>query len=174
MADIEVRVERLPAMRVAWARAVSLSPERDAWQALGGWAKAEGLLDDPVIHPVFGFNNPSPAGGAQECGYELWIAVSPAVEPPDGIGLRDLPGGLYAVTSCRLSGGSKVPQCWKALLRWVHASSYTWRRTTHELEKVRDPLAAADDMELDLYLPLEDPPGEPPPIDGDSTEGRDG
>jgi DNA gyrase inhibitor GyrI len=156
MTDVEVRVERLPAMRVAWARAVSGSPERDAWQALGGWAKAEGLLDDPQAHPVFGFNNPSPSGGAREYGYEFWVAVGPGAAPPEGIGLKDFPGGLYAVTSCRLSGGPSVPQCWKALLRWVHSSPYAWRRTAHELEKVRDPLAAAADMELELYLPLED------------------
>ncbi len=99
MTGLDVRVERLPAMRVAWVRALSRSPERDAWQVLGAWAKAEGLLDDPAAHPVFGFNNPPPAAGAEEYGYEFWIAVGPHAEPPEGIGLKDFPGGLYAVTS---------------------------------------------------------------------------
>ncbi len=49
-----------------------------------------------------------------------------------------------------------MAQRWKALLRWVHTSRYTWRRTTHELERVRDLLAAPDETVLELYLPLED------------------
>jgi len=126
MTGLDVRVERLQAMRVAWVRALSRSPERDAWQVLGNWAKAEGLLDDPAAHPVFGFNNPPLAAGAEEYGYEFWIAVGPHAEPPEGIGLKDFSGGLYAVTSCPLGAGSDVAQRWKALLRWVHTSRYTW------------------------------------------------
>jgi DNA gyrase inhibitor GyrI len=156
MTNLVVRVERLQPMRVAWVRAFGRSPEREAWQLLSNWAKGAGLLEDPVAHPVFGFNNPSPAAGAKEYGYEFWIAVGPDAEPPEGIGLKDFPGGLYAVTSCRLASGSEVPQCWKALVRWVHASPYAWKRATHELEKVRNPPVASHDTELDLYLPLED------------------
>ena len=60
------------------------------------------------------------------------------------------------MTSCPLGAGSDVGQRWKALLRWVHTSRYTWRRTTHELEKARDVLAAPDETVLELYLPLEE------------------
>jgi len=95
-------------------------------------------------------------GSRHEYGYEFWIAVGPHAEPPEGIGLKDFSGGLYAVTSCPLGAGSDVAQRWKALLRWVHTSRYTWRRTTHELEKARDVLAAPDETVLELYLPLEE------------------
>jgi AraC family transcriptional regulator len=156
MTDLDVRIERLKPMRVAWVRAVSRSPEQEAWQVLSRWAQAVGLLGDPAVHPVLGFNNPAPVAGVPEYGYELWIAVDPDAQPPDGIGLKEFPGGLYAVTSCRLAGGTGAPRCWKALLRWVHTSPYAWRRTTHELERVRNPLAPPDETVLDLYLPLED------------------
>jgi DNA gyrase inhibitor GyrI len=155
MTELDVRIERLKPMRVAWVQTVSRSPEQDAWQVLSVWAKAAGLLDDPAAHPVFGFNNPAPASGVREYGYEFWIAVDPDAQPPDGIGLKEFPGGLYAVTSCQLCGGLGAPESWKALLRWVHASQYTWRRTTHELECVRNPLAPPRETVLDLYLPLE-------------------
>jgi DNA gyrase inhibitor GyrI len=155
MTDLDVRIERLRPMRVAWVRAIGPSPEQEAWRLLNSWAKPAGLLDDPVSHPVFGFNNPAPSPRVQGYGYELWIAVDSDVEPPDGIGLKEFPGGLYAVTSCHLGGGAGVPHCWKALLRWVHVSQYTWRRTAHELERVRNPLAAEHETVLDLYLPLE-------------------
>ena len=152
MTELAVRIERLEPMHVAWVRAVGRSPEQDAWQLLSRWAGPAGLLDDPDAHPVFGFNSPGPSPGVQEYGYEMWIAVDSLTEPPDGLGLKDFGGGLYAVTSCQLKA---VAERWKNLLRWVHGSQYTWRRTTHELERVRNPLAPEQDIVLDLYLPVE-------------------
>jgi len=152
MNELEVRIERLGPMRVAWVRAVSRSPEEDAWRVLSAWARPAGFLDDPRCHPVFGFNNPSPTPGVQEYGYEFWVAVGPEVHPPDGIGLQEFEGGLYAVTSCPL--GPDMPQRWKALLRWIHKSEHTWRRTAHELERLRNPLA--QDVVVDLCLPIEE------------------
>jgi len=49
-----------------------------------------------------------------------------------------------------------MPQRWKALLRWVHTSQHTWRRTAHELERVLNPLASSQETLVDLYLPLEE------------------
>jgi DNA gyrase inhibitor GyrI len=156
VADLTVRIERLPPMRVAWVRAVSRNPEQDAWRQLSGWAKHAGLLDDPEAHPVFGFNNPSPSAGEQEYGYEFWIAVGSDTQTLNGIALKDFAGGVYAVTTCRLTGTPGVREQWRALLRWVHGSEHTWRRTTHELERIRNPLSPEKELVLDLYLPIED------------------
>ena len=155
MTEPDVRIQRLPAMRVAWVLAVGHSPEQEAWRLLSRWARPAGLLEDPDSHPVFGFNNPGPSPGMQDYGYEMWVAVDALVQPPEGLGVKEFAGGLYAVTSCRLAPASGVPERWKALLRWVHTSPYTWRRTTHELERVRNPLAPGDEVVLDLYLPVE-------------------
>ena len=154
MTGLDVRIERLRPMRVAWVRAVGTSPELEAWSRLGAWAKPAGLLNDPVVHPVYGFNNPTQTPGVPEYGYEFWVAVDSETIPPDGIGLKEFDGGLYAVTSCRL--GPEMLQSWKALLRWVHTSQHIWRRTTHELEHVVDPLALPQATVVDLYLPLEE------------------
>jgi DNA gyrase inhibitor GyrI len=150
--DLDVRIETLKPMHVAWVRAFGRNPEEQAWQILIGWAKPEGLLDYPLAHPVFGFNNPPPSRELAEYGYELWIGVDPKTDPPHGIRLKDFPGGLYAVTSCPLAD---VSQRWKALLRWVHTSQYAWRREAHELERVRNPLAPVHELVLDLCLPIE-------------------
>jgi DNA gyrase inhibitor GyrI len=158
MTLFDVRIERIPPMRVAWVRAVGPSPEQDAWSRLSAWAVTAGLLDDPAAHPVFGFNNPPPSAGAPEYGYEFWVAVESDARPPEGMGLKDFEGGLYAVTSCRLGPG--MPHCWRALLRWVHASPHTWRRSAHELERIVNPLAPPDETVVDLCLPLEQPPDE--------------
>jgi DNA gyrase inhibitor GyrI len=153
MTGLDVRIERLKPLHVAWVRAVGVSPEQEAWRQLSAWAAPAGLLEDPAAHPVFGFNNPAPTRGAQEYGYEFWIAVDPESRPPDGIGLKEFEGGLYAVTSCRV--GPEMPQAWIALVQWVRASEHAWRRTTHELERIVNPLELSEGVVVDLCLPLE-------------------
>ncbi len=157
MADLKVEIVRLKPMRVATVGAISETPERDAWEKMRAWAESKGLLDDIQKHPVFGFNNPNPSPDRKEYGYEFWIRVEPEVQPKGEISLKDFPGGLYAVTTCKLHGDPEgnVMQVWKKLLEWVQSSNYKWRKT-HELEKPHHPLAPEEDLVLDLYLPIEE------------------
>ena len=156
--DLQVDIVDLPPMRVASVRAISETPERDAWEKMRAWAESKGLLSDPNANPVFGFNNPPPAEGSTEYGYEFWIRVDPETEVAGELEAKDFPGGLYAVTRCRLRGGPEgdVLQVWRRLLDWVQASDHEWRRT-HELEKPVDPLAPEEELVLDLYLPIQSP-----------------
>jgi len=154
MVDPDVRIERLKPTRVAWVRVVGRSPEQEAWSFLAPWASAAGLLDDPLAHPVYGFNNPPPAPGIAEYGYEFWVAVDSETRPPEGVGLKEFEGGLYAVTSCHV--GEDMPQRWKALLRWVHSSRHNWRRTAHELERIQNPQAPSHEIVVDLCLPVDE------------------
>jgi DNA gyrase inhibitor GyrI len=154
MAGLRVRIERLAPMRVASARALSETPEQDAWELLRAWAGPMGLLADSDAHPVFGFNNPSPSPERKEYGYEFWIRIGADVAPSPAIEIREFPGGLYAVTTCPLLGDHGVVQTWKDLWNWVKRSEYRWRRT-HELEKVQNPLAPPEELVLELYLPIE-------------------
>ena len=156
MTDLEVKIVRLEPMRVASVQVTSASPEQDAWDALRSWAEPRGLLNDLEKYPVFGFNNPSPTTGQKEYGYEFWIRVDADAEPEGGIEIKDFPGGLCAVTSCKVFNDPQgsVPEVWHRLFAWVQASEYTWRKV-HELEKLHDPLAPVEELVLDLYLPVE-------------------
>ncbi len=154
MADLAVRIETLPPMRVAWVRSIGATPEQDAWQLLSGWAGPAGLLANPVAHRVFGFNNPAAAPGATEYGYEFWLEIDRGTRPPDPIGVKEFEGGLYAITSCQV--GPAMLERWKALLRWVHTSRYGWRRSTHELERLVNPEACPEAMTVELCLPIEE------------------
>jgi DNA gyrase inhibitor GyrI len=155
VADLDVRIVRLNPMRVASWRAVSRTPERDAWQKLAAWAEPKGLLNNLEKHPVFGFNNPNPSPERPEYGYEFWIRIDAKNEPEGDIEVKEFPGGLYAVTTCQLQGDplGNVPEIWMMLGEWVQSSDHKWR-PTHELEKPQDPLASEDDMVLDLFLPI--------------------
>ena len=149
----EVRIEKLPSMRVARFHAFSPSPEAEAWSALKAWAEPRGLLKDAAAHPVFGFNNPSPSPGRKEYGYEFWIRLGPEAPAESGMATLDFPGGWYAVTTCH---GFPNPAMWMQLFNWVHHSPHGYRQT-HELEHPHDPLAPESEMVFDLYLPVEEP-----------------
>ena len=58
MTESDVRIVKLEPMRVASVRAISETPERDAWEKVRTWAEPKGLLADIEKHPIFGFNNP--------------------------------------------------------------------------------------------------------------------
>ncbi|MHA2314338.1 MAG: ArsR family transcriptional regulator, partial [Candidatus Hermodarchaeia archaeon] len=73
--NLFVQVVELEPMRVASVRALSATPENDAWEKMRAWAEPQGLLDDIDNHPVFGFNNPNPTPGQKEYGYEFWIRM---------------------------------------------------------------------------------------------------
>ncbi len=160
MTDLSVKVMRLEPMRVASVRVISANPEKDAWEKMRGWAEPRGLLDDAEEQRIFGFNNPNPSEGRQEYGYEFWVGVGPAAVGEGEVEVKDFAGGLYAVTTCRLVGdpAGSVPQVWKSLWDWAQQSGkYRWRKT-HELEHCRNPQADEQDMELELYLPIEERP----------------
>ncbi len=154
---LEVRIVELEAMKVAVVHADGEAPEKEAWEKLRAYANPNDLFADVEAHPVFGFNNPGPRPNRKEYGYELWIRVDPEAEPEKDVELKDFPGGLYAVASCKLFGDPKgsIVEIWQKLSAWVHdhESNYTWRET-HELEKVLNPLAPEEDFVLELYLPV--------------------
>jgi hypothetical protein len=81
MADLDVRIERLLPTRVAWVRVVGCSPEQEAWSQLSAWARPMRLLDDPVGHPVFGFNSVDLCLPLQEPGGSTDSADHAVAEP---------------------------------------------------------------------------------------------
>ena len=157
MVGIDVRIERLPPMRVTSFCCFSETPEQDAWAKLSAWADSRGLLVDLDRHPIFGFNNPNPSPSGGKYGYELWIRVDSDVESEGEAEVKNFEGGLYAVTTCRLHDdpSGTMPEVWHKLWEWVEESEYEWR-PTHELEKARNPGAPGDQFLLDLYLPIEE------------------
>lgn len=151
MNALNVRIEDLPPMRVAYVRVVSEHPEAEAWEKLRTWAEPRGLVKNRGQHPVFGFNNPGPSPSNAEYGYEFWICVAAETTAEEPVQIKDVPGGKYAVVTIH---GFPTPEIWKQLWDWVQSSGYRWRKT-HELERIHDPAAPESQMAFDLYLPIE-------------------
>ena len=161
MKELEVKTVRLEPMRVASARAISKTPEHDAWEKMRAWAEPKGLLEDIEKHPVFGFNNPNPSPDSKEYGYEFWIRVEPDIKPEGEIDVKEFKGGLYAVTTCKLKEELESEffqkegylESWKKIVDWVKSSKYDFAK--HQcLEKAHEPGASDEELVLDLYCPI--------------------
>jgi DNA-binding transcriptional ArsR family regulator/DNA gyrase inhibitor GyrI len=161
MKEFNVKVVTLEPMRVASSQVISESPEKDAWEKMRTWAEPIGLLQDLDEHPVYGFNNPNPSPGQTEYGYEFWIKVGPDITAGKEIEIKEVDGGLYAVTTCNLKQELEseffkkngVLESWHKIVEWVESSEYTMGG--HQcLEKAHNPDTSVDEMILDLYCPI--------------------
>jgi DNA gyrase inhibitor GyrI len=148
---IEVKIVRLEPMRMASAYGFGRSPEEQAWTKLKAWMEKKDIPADTKSRRFFGFNNPCPAPGSPNYGYEQWITVGADVEPEGEIKVIDFYGGLYAVTHCQLKN---ITEVWHKLYAWREDSPY--KQAYHPwLEECLTPgLEPSDEMEFDLYLPI--------------------
>lgn len=153
MSEPVVKIVKLEAQRVICFNGFGESPEGQALQKLLDWAGENGKTGR-----VFGYNNPNPAAGSPNYGYDVWMTVADDVQAQGEARLIDFPGGLYAVTRCVVSRPwEDIPAAWQALVKWVEASSY--RQASHQwLEEHLDPQNAAgsENFTLDLYLPVKE------------------
>lgn len=159
--DMQVRVVELKPMRVASVRAISRTPESDAWMKMRAWAEPRGLLENPDKHPIYGFNNPNPTPGKEEYGYEFWIGITPDIEPEGDVTAKEFDGGLFAVTTCNLREEMESEffreqgylESYKNLKDWVKSSKYKLRKGQC-LERAHDPFASEEELVLEIHMPI--------------------
>lgn len=154
MDAIEVRIVKLEPLRVARFHGYGEGPEDIAWGKLEAWAKPKGLLDFTEAHRIFGFNNPNPAPGSPNYGYEFWMTVTPEETAGEDVEIIAFPGGLYAVARCEVRAPwEDIPGTWQQLVAWRENSPYKaahhqWLEQHVHVEK------AGVEFMLDLYLPI--------------------
>jgi AraC family transcriptional regulator len=153
MSEIDVRIVRLEPQRVAASYGFGAGPEGIAWEKMLAFVKEQGLNTDGESHRYFGFNNPNPAPGSPNYGYEQWITVGPEVQPAGEIKIKDFGGGLYAVTHCQLSS---ITDVWMRLAAWREKSPYRYGQHQWLEEVISDPIKNEinGDAEFDLYMPI--------------------
>jgi len=105
MSKLDVKIVTLPPMRVMCFNGFGPSPEGQAYTKTRDWLKAKGLREDGKERRFFGYDNPSPAPGSPNYGYDVWVTVDETVTAEMGGRIIDFPGGLYAVT--RVDAGPK-------------------------------------------------------------------
>lgn len=154
MENLNVRLVRLEPMRVAATLGFGPSPEMLAWEQLCAWMNSQHI--PPASGRYFGFNNPNPAPGSPNYGYEQWVTVDGQALPGGQTSIKEIPGGVYAVTRCKLAN---ITETWKALVLWLENSTYRFG-PGQCLEECLAPgvflqADGGDPMEalFDLYLP---------------------
>jgi DNA gyrase inhibitor GyrI len=141
----EVRIERLAPMRVAHIAVKSEHPEGEALGAVVDWAEARGVQN----YRLFGFDNCQPHPNHT---YTAWLTVGADVQPDGEVGVKDFPGGLYAVT--RVEGVEGISPGWKRLQAWRDRNGYNFGGQEC-LEEALSPLdTPADEIKLDLFLSI--------------------
>jgi AraC family transcriptional regulator len=152
---IAVRLEALPAMRVAFARHVGPYDEVGAaWQRLMSWAGRSGLLafttqmvgiihDDPEVTPP------------DKMRYDAAIPVDDRVKPDKDIGIQQLDSGRYAIGTHR-GPYNRIGDTYARLCgEWLPGSGRELSAAP-ALEFYRNSLmtAAPEDLITDIYLPI--------------------
>ncbi len=152
MSDLEVRIVELEPMRVAYALGFGTSPEPEAWEKILAFGRSKGVLEDPDKVRFFGFNNPDPSPGSPNYGYEQWMVVGDDVEPEGDVKIKDVPGGLYAVT--QFKGLENIGKVWKQLVIWQEDSQYKVGHCPC-LEELLTPVGTPpEEYVFNLWLPI--------------------
>jgi AraC family transcriptional regulator len=152
----DVRIERLPLLRVAFVRHVGPYNEvGTAWSRLMSWAGERGLL---AAHPrVLGIVHDDPEiTPPDKIRYDACVAVGDQVQPDGDIGIQEVAGGDYAVathrgpyhtlgdTYARLCGG------------WVPTSGHEMRSApSFEIYLNAPDRVPPAELLTEIYVPLE-------------------
>jgi AraC family transcriptional regulator len=155
MDDLDVKIVKLPPMRVACVNGFGEGPEGMAFDKMKAWAEAHHMIGRR--YRLFGYNNPSPSPGSPNYGYDVWITVDESVQADEEARIIDFAGGLYAVTRLEVKDpGSDIPGAWQKLVKWMESSKY--RHGRHQwLEEHIGPLeemGGEQPFTLDLFLPI--------------------
>jgi DNA gyrase inhibitor GyrI len=153
-ADFEVRIIRLPALRVACVNGYGEGPEEIAFGKMRALIHDMGLDKDGQSHRVFGYNNPNPSAASPFYGYDVWVTVDETFQPQGEVRIINFPGGLYAVRSIRPVTGEEIFPAWQELVAWREKSKY--RAASHQWleEHIGDINLHFPDLILDLYMPV--------------------
>jgi AraC family transcriptional regulator len=156
MTEEQIRIMTLPPMRVASFYAYGESPETDAWGKMIRWAKKHSCWQEPPATRIFGFDNPEPADGTPNHGYEFWLTIGPDVQEDEQVKIKEFAGGLYAVIHCDVSGNpwDIIPLTWGKLVKWRESSHYQYGNHQWLEEHLTRPQTNASGFLLDLYLPI--------------------
>src|SRR5512146_2425040 len=84
--------------------------------------KKKGLDKDYDQRRFFGYNNPNPAPGSPNYGYDTWVTVDESIQPEEGVQIINFPGGRYAVT--HVDNVESIEPTWKLLVGWMERSRY--------------------------------------------------
>jgi AraC family transcriptional regulator len=154
-ATMEVRIENVQPMRVAFVRHVGPYDQVGrTWQKLCTWAGMRGLFGPNT--QLFGISHDDPdVTPPDKLRYDACIVVSDAVQPEGEVGVQEVAGGRYAVAMHR-GPYSKFGETYAALLgQWLPARGHEpVSSPCLEFYRNNPNTTAPEDLLTDIYVPL--------------------
>ena len=121
MKEIPVRMITLEPMTLICFNGYGTEPENDALNQLKHWA-----AENDHHGRIFGYNNPDPAEGNPNYGYDACMVVPEDTIPVESARIRHLESGEYAVLKCPVKEPwVDIPAAWQSLVQWADANDYS-------------------------------------------------
>ena len=125
-AAMRVRIQELPAYRVAYMRHVGpygAGGIPALWVRFRTWMSARGLLEAGSLRIGIGHDD-AWVTAPEKCRYDACVVVEPTFAGDPQVNILELPGGRYAVAPFA-GTPQQVPAAWEALYRsWLPDSGY--------------------------------------------------
>jgi DNA gyrase inhibitor GyrI len=117
--ELEVRIEKLPAMQAAYVCSFDEAPKEEAGKRILKYAKNQNLMKKPGVR-LFG-RTTYPTDKSNTHGYELYLTIGTAQKGQE-IETAEIRGGLYAVL--RFKNLENIDFGWRKLWNWIETSGY--------------------------------------------------
>ena len=123
---MKVEIKTLPDFHVAYMRNVGPYGPTEIpplWQKLMAWAQAQGLTSRETLTLGIAYDDPE-VTPPHKCRYDACIVVPLDVAADGNVGLKDVPGGRYAVYEY-VGTSNEIMQAWSRMFStWLPSSGY--------------------------------------------------
>ncbi|QVK16958.1 effector binding domain-containing protein [Mycoplasmatota bacterium] len=148
--DIKV-LKKMEPIKVACFEYYGNNPESNAFKVLLDWAKNNNIISENNKYRLFGYDTTECKAGSSEYGYEACITIDEDFNTDDSpVKIKDLSGGMYAVTTV---GVEDISKAWARFKSWVKISKYEFG--THQwLEEHMEGFNEDFNYEVELFMPI--------------------
>jgi AraC family transcriptional regulator len=154
---MKVEIKKMKPMRGAFVRHVGPYDEvAAAWERLMTWAGPRGLIAPGAMFLGLCHDDPEVTPSEKIC-YDACITVDASFQPNGEVGVQEIAGGTYAVTT-HFGPYSKLGETYAALCgQWAPQSGCEIRSAPCFEIYLNDPGSTdPEDLVTDIYMPLED------------------
>lgn len=161
--QIEVEVRKMEAFNVAYLRHRGAYQPHDKelfqglFKRLLEWATPKGLFNPPSTKALTVYSSGHPDTTEPEnLSVDVCISVSDNVRASGEVGVREIPGGDYAVVSMNESTIEECGTAWQHLFEnWLPESGYQPGEGAYYIQHLNDPEQHPEKLHsVEMYLPV--------------------
>jgi len=126
----------------------------DAWNRLWSFVREQKLYSAGIEHLGISFNDPKVTEG-EKCRYDACLVIHKPVDPKDGVGVKEITGGRFAVFIYQGSYNGLDKAYDTIFSRWLPDSGYELRNAPCIEKYLNTPQRTAPDkLKTEIYLPI--------------------